>query len=66
LEDWGTSKDNINVEDMGWIKLPQDEVQWQILVSITMDFQFHERHGIYWVAKIQLASPGLCSMMFLT
>jgi len=26
-EDWGTSKDNIKMDGMGWIELPQDEVQ---------------------------------------
>ena len=26
-EDWGTGKDDIKLEDMGWIQLPQDEVQ---------------------------------------
>jgi len=65
LEDWGSSRDNIKLEDMRWIQLPQDEVQWQLLVSIKMDLQFHKRHGIYWVAKIQSASPGLCSMKLL-
>ena len=64
MDDWGTSKDNIKPEGMGQIQLPQDEVQWQPLVSITMDLQFHKRHGIYGVAKLQLASPGLCSKRF--
>jgi hypothetical protein len=49
LEDWGTSKDNIKLEDMGWIQLPQDEVQWQLFVSITMDRQFKQKKQ---VAKI--------------
>jgi hypothetical protein len=46
-----------------WIKLAQDRDQWWALENTVMNFRFHKRRGISWLAETLLASQdGLCSM----
>jgi hypothetical protein len=37
----------IECEGVVWIQLAQDRVQWWTVVDTVMNFDFHERWGIY-------------------
>jgi hypothetical protein len=39
--------EEIGCEDVDWIQLAQDTVQWRDFVSTVMNFQFHKRRGLY-------------------
>jgi hypothetical protein len=43
----------IGCEDMDWIQLVQDRVQWQALVST---FGFHKRQEMSWLLLLLLTS----------
>jgi hypothetical protein len=49
-------------DDVQWIHLAQDRVQWQAVVNTITNFEFHKRWEIPSPAKQKLASQkGLCS-----